>query len=115
MRKQSACLGLAMGVLLAHSTRAEAAVPRVWSLGTEALPDFPVQIGGKVWVEAPYRIRLNTTLGYLPAGYVDAINGILVAAGAYNATTADLIAAALKSSFVFRLHAGWRPLPRRGG
>ena len=50
----------------------------------------------------------------MPSGYADAINGVLVAAGAYDQTTADLIGAALKSSLIWRLHAGWRPFKKRG-
>jgi hypothetical protein len=83
-------------------------------LGVEVLTDFPVHVGGRIYVELPYRIRLSTTLGVLPGPYVDTINAILVSAGAYDQTTADLISAALKESLVFRLHGGWRPFKRRG-
>lgn len=105
---------------LATSPAASTAVepvsgPAPIQLGLEVLTDFPVQVGGRLWLELPYRIRISTTLGALPGPYVDAINAILVASGAYDRTTADLIRAALQESLVFRLHGGWRPLRRRGG
>ncbi len=73
-----------------------------------------MQVGARVWLELPYRIRLSTTFGYLPGPYVDTINAVLVAVDAYNQDTADLIKAALKNSFVFRAHGGWRPWRKRG-
>lgn len=87
---------------------------RSWHLGLEALTDFPLQIGGKIWLETPGRIRLSSSLGYLPGFYVDAINGILVGVGAYGQNTADMIRSSLKSSLIFRTHLGWRPIKRRG-
>jgi hypothetical protein len=87
---------------------------RRWHLGVEALTDFPVQVGGKLWLEMPYRLRVSTSLGFLPGPYVDAINAVLVAAGAYDQQTADIIRNSLQSSLIFRLHAGWRPIARRG-
>src|SRR5437868_4513066 len=84
-----------------------------YHLGVEALTDFPIDVGAKVWAEFPYRLRVNTSIGVLPGGYVDVINGILVAADAYTNSDADLIQTALKSSLIWRIHVGWRPFKRR--
>ena len=105
----------ALILLVLLTGRAEAWTRADWHLQIDALTDFPVDVGGKIALETPYRIQVTTTFGFLPSGYVDALNGILVAAGAYNQTTADLIAAAMQSSMVWRLHLGWRPWAKRGG
>ena len=63
------------------TVKAKTRQPRI-SLGAEALSEFPMQVGGRVWVELPGRIRLSTTLGYLPGAYESAVNAALVGAGA---------------------------------
>jgi len=88
--------------------------PQRYHLGIQILTDLPIQVGAKIWLELPYRLRLSTSFGYLPGGYVDIINDILVAAHAYSQSEADLIRSALQSSFIWRLHVGWRPLKNRG-
>ena len=100
-------------VLLTCPGTARAGEPR-WQAGLEALTDFPVQLGGKVWVELPHRLRVSTSLGVLPGGYVDVINSFLVGVGAYNEATADVVRSSLESSLIWRVHAGWRPMSRRG-
>jgi hypothetical protein len=85
-----------------------------WHLGLEALTDLPVQIGGHVSLETPYRIRVSTSLGFLPGPYVDLINAVVVAAGGYDEATADVIAGAISNSLVWRIHLGWRPFRGHG-
>ncbi|MBI5488447.1 MAG: hypothetical protein HY905_14030 [Deltaproteobacteria bacterium] len=80
-----------------------------WRLGMEALTDLPLQAGGRWWVEAPYGFHLDTSLGSLPAGYVDLINSAVVGLGGYGEDTATLIASVVSSSLVWRVHVGWRP------
>ncbi len=103
-------------LLLASTAQAQERRSRLenWHLGAEVLTDFPMQIGARVWVEFPHRLRLDTSFGGLPGPYVDVINDILVAANAYNQQTADLIKEALQSSLLWRIHFGWRPFKRRG-
>lgn len=103
-----------MVVVAALAGPARAAIPASVHLGAEAITDFPLEVGGRLWTELPHRLRLSAALGYLPGGYVDGINAILVGVGAYDQQTADTIRAALQSSLVFRAHAGWRPFTRRG-
>ncbi len=80
------------------------------ALGTE----FPMSVAARGQVEAPFRLRLSTTLGVLPRPYVGAINGFLVGIKAYDQSTADLIGSALSSSLIWRTHVGYRPFRRHG-
>jgi hypothetical protein len=110
-------IGLAMAIGLATvlcAARARAAEPSDWHLRAEAGTDFPVHVGGCVGAEFPYRLRLSTSVGYLPGPYVDAINGVVVGLGGYDQATADLVRSALQSSLVWRTHVGWRPFPKAG-
>lgn len=73
-----------------------------------------MSIGVRGQVEAPFRLRLSTTLGVMPGPYVGAINGFLVGVGAYNQATADLIREALATSLMWRTHLGYRPFRAHG-
>jgi hypothetical protein len=101
---------------LGNLARAQAPspAPDKWHLGVEVLTDFPLHVGGQVWVELPCRLRLTTSFGEMPDSYLDLINAVAVKAGAYNNATADLISEALDQAFSWRLQAGWRPFKRRG-
>ena len=85
-----------------------------WRFDAEGLTDVPVQVGGRFSVEGPLRLRLGTSLGVLPGPYVDLINEVVVAAGGYDDSTAELIRQSLKQSLVWRLHMGWRPFEGYG-
>jgi hypothetical protein len=85
-----------------------------WHLQVEALTDLPMNLGAKVIAEGPGRLRLSTSLGYLPGPYVDLVNAIVVGLGGYDQKTADLIRAALGSSLLSRTHLGWRPFATYG-
>ena len=88
--------------------------PKRWHLDVQAQTNFPVDIGGRLSLEMPGRLRLATSVGALPGSYVDVMNDVAVATGAYTKTTAKVLRGALQRSLVWRLHAGWRPFPRRG-
>ncbi len=90
------------------------AEPSRFHLDADLTTDFPVAIGGRVGLELPYRLRLSTSLGYLPSPYVEAINGFLVAIKAFDDATSALVKSALKSSLVWRTHVGIRPFARHG-
>jgi hypothetical protein len=85
-----------------------------YHLELRAQTDFPLSVGARIAAELPHRIQLSTALGGLPGGYVDVINAVVVAAGGYDETTAEIVRGALSSSLVWRTHVGWRPLKRRG-
>ncbi|HEU4405357.1 MAG TPA: hypothetical protein VFS43_08725 [Polyangiaceae bacterium] len=87
---------------------------RDWHLEAGVGTDVPVQVGARVGLEAPGRIRVSTSLGFLPAPYVDAINGVLVGVGAYGRDEADLVSNTLSSSLVWRTHVGIRPFADAG-
>lgn len=117
--------GLLAATVLASSSRASAADPAeapaapaaradAWRLQASAATDVPLDLGARLAVEAPFRMRLSTTLGYLPSFYSQTMNALLVKEGAYGQSTADLIEAALHSSLVWRTHAGVRPFPKLG-
>ena len=98
----------------ANAADPEAQVASPWHLQVEALTDVPIDVGGRVTVEGPLRLRLSTSLGVLPSPYVDLINDVAVSAGWYNQQTATLISDSLGSSLVWRTHIGWRPFARSG-
>ncbi|HEX8435450.1 hypothetical protein [Archangium sp.] len=85
-----------------------------WDITVEANTDFPLSVGGRLGVESPWRLRLSTSLGYLPGAYLQAVNEGAIALDAYDRDRADLIKEALKSSLVWRTHVGWRPFPGAG-
>lgn len=99
-----------MALVLAGS----AAHAEGWHLSAMVATNAPVDVGVRVDVEAPHRLRLSTSVGVMPEGYVSAINGLATAAGWYGDTEANLIQTALRSSIVWRTHLGWRPFPREG-
>jgi hypothetical protein len=98
----------------AQAGGASAPATRGWHLEAGVGTDFPVQVGARVGAEMPGRVRLSTSLGILPGPYVDAINGIVVATGAYGRDEADLVSNTLSTSLVWRTHVGWRPIASAG-
>ncbi len=101
-------------VAIALALVPSAAVAHPWHLQGSVGTDFPIALGARLDVEGPYRLRLSTSVGTMPGAYVDAINGIAIAAGWFTQSEADLIRVALRSSFVWRTHLGWRPWARHG-
>ena len=85
-----------------------------WKLYVEALNEVPLNVGVRLLAESPGRLRLGTSVGFLPDPYLDSINFIVVEAEVYNAQVADLIAVALKNSFLWKSYLGWRPVADLG-
>jgi hypothetical protein len=85
-----------------------------WSFQATAATDVPLDVGARVSLETPFRMRVSTGVGVLPSAYVQTMNALLVKEGAYDQATADLIEAALHSSLVWRTHVGVRPFPKLG-
>lgn len=85
-----------------------------WRGAVAAGTEFPMSFGVRGQIEAPFRLRLSTTLGVMPGPYVSAINGFLVGINAYDQATADLIRAALSASLMWRTHVGYRPFREHG-
>src|SRR6266545_1250172 len=61
-----------------RAERAPAPAADGWHLSLGAGTDFPVAVGGRVELEAPFRLHLSTSLGFIPGLYVDAINSVVV-------------------------------------
>ena len=97
-------------IILLYTTQALAQ----WDITLDASTDIPIQSGAHATLELPGRVRLSTTLGWLPGAYVKLINAVVVAAGGYDQSTADLVEHSLQNSLVLRLHAGWRPFESLG-
>lgn len=121
--KRPLMAGLALLALLAAPFSPARAEPTTISkparqpsllVGAEALTELPLLVGGRLWVELPGRIRVSTSLGYLPEAYGSAFNQALVSAGAYDQQTGDVVGAALASSLVWRVDLGWRPVSGSG-
>lgn len=84
-------------------------------LRVEALTDAPLHVGVGALAELPFRLRVATSLGFLPAGYVRLSNSVVQAFDdSYTDATAQLVEDALQSSLVWRVQAGWRPWGARG-
>jgi len=85
-----------------------------WHLDTMVGTAFPLDVGGRIQVETPHRVRVGVDVGFMPGPYQDAIQGVLVAAGTYDEEQAQIVADSLSSSFTLRVGLGWRPLVREG-
>ncbi len=85
-----------------------------WRYRLEAVTDFPVSAGIGGLVESPGRLRVSTSLGYLPPVYLNAVNSIAVELDAYSENIADLIETAFDNSLVWRTQVGWRPWENKG-
>ena len=85
-----------------------------WHLLAEAQTIVPLTVGAKLTLEMPWRIRASVGAGWLPGGYVDLINAVVVAAGGYDENTARVIRSSLESSLILRFHLGWRPFRAYG-
>ncbi len=75
---------------------------------------FPVEVGGRLQVELPGRVRVGVHGGFMPGDYVDVINLVLVGFDVYNDVTAELIRSTISQSGIVGVDVGWRPLPRAG-
>jgi hypothetical protein len=78
-------------------------------LHLELVTDVPLHAGGRLDLDLPSGLKLHTTLGGMPEDYIGVINSTVVSLGGYDTKTAEVVAAALKDSLVWRVHAGWRP------
>jgi hypothetical protein len=79
--------------------------------------DFPVLVGAGADVELPYRLRTATSMGWMPPGYLEASNGVLVPMfedQGYGEAQADLVESALDNALVWRTTIGWRPFDKLG-
>jgi hypothetical protein len=76
-------------------------------VAAEAGSDFPVAIAGRSVFTLPYGVQASVGVGFMPQGYTKVINATLVAAGAYERQTADLIEHAVGNSLYGEVRLGW--------
>ncbi len=79
-----------------------------WRLDGKLGTEVPLDLGAKLDAEAPYGLKLSSSVGFLPVLYLDALNGFLVGAGAYSDQGGQLVRASLAHALVWRTHAGYR-------
>lgn len=75
---------------------------------------FPLSFTAEGTVELPYRILIQGDLGWMPSPYSNTIVNLLGTFGVLDPVEEGLVKTALKSSFVGRLSAGFRPFPKLG-
>jgi hypothetical protein len=109
MRFRILSLVLALGAVF-RSAPARAGVPTVLEVGT----DFPLDAEARVRLELPLRLQLMGSMGAMPSPYLDVANDVLVASGAYDQATANLIQVALQQSAIAQVRLGWRPWAAHG-
>ncbi|GAB4543906.1 MAG: hypothetical protein Tsb0020_55480 [Haliangiales bacterium] len=80
-----------------------------WQLRALLGTAVPIDVGLGATLEAPFGLRVGTSVGYVPGPYVDLINAVATRLEFYDDATADLISAVLQRSLVWNLRAGWRP------
>lgn len=86
-----------------------------WTVRPEIGTDLPVQFGGGVLVEGPYRLRGRLAIGYLPGAYVGLANTLAQGlAPDYTDKQAKLVRSALRTSLAWRTQLGWRPFADAG-
>lgn len=84
------------------------------SVAADLGSSFPTDVGARLGVEVPGRVRLEASAGILPRAYLDAINDAATANRWYQDKDAQLIDAALEDALVLRARVGWRPAAHRG-
>ena len=85
-----------------------------WFTDIEAVTEVPLSLGLRIAIESPKRIRVGFSVGSSPEAYIETVNSVIVAAGAYDAQTAELIASSFDRSIAMRLDLGWRPIADAG-
>lgn len=85
------------------------------SFRVEALTDVPLMLGAGVLFEGDSRLRLRTSLGVMPKGYLRLSNALVERANEeYPEAAKILVERALDESIVWRSQVGWRPFERAG-
>lgn len=85
-----------------------------WAFSVEGVTNAPVDIGGRLSLETPFRLRLSTGLGIVPGGYLGLINNAVEATGAYDELVAGLVNTGFDRGRVWRTQLGIRPFKNSG-
>jgi hypothetical protein len=81
-----------------------------WMLAIEGYTTAPVDIGGRVTFETPFRLRLSGAYGIVPGAYFGLVNDVVEESGAYDSFGADFVEANLDDGHVWRAMVGFRPV-----
>jgi hypothetical protein len=81
-----------------------------WLLSLEGYTTVPVDVGGRVTFETPFRLRLSAAYGIVPGAYFGLVNDAVEASGAYDSFGADFVEASLDDGHVWRAMIGLRPV-----
>jgi hypothetical protein len=81
-----------------------------WLLSLDAYTAVPVDIGARVSVETPFRLRASAAYGIVPGAYLGLVNSAVESTGAYDALVADVISASFEDGTVLRATVGYRPI-----
>lgn len=92
----------------------EATEISAWHLDLFANSEFPIDVGGGVAVELPWRLRLEVGAGWMPPPYAGVINDTVIALGGWTESEGELITSVLTDSLVLDVRAGWRPWAKHG-
>jgi len=71
-------------------------------------------VGGRLGIEFPGRVRLSSSVGYVPDAYLSTINAAAEELEVYDERVGDLIEETLEQGVVWRTHVGWRPFKHAG-
>lgn len=113
-KKQVAQAETSAPVAASTKKRTEASGLKDWHLTAEAVVTVPMDVGGRVMIEMPGRLRLSSSLGVLPTSFVGLINAGMVGAGVYSQGVGAALESSLGDSLVWRIHAEWRPFADAG-
>lgn len=82
----------------------------------EFTTDFPIQLGLGAIIELDHRIRLQSTLGWMPKSYIRTTNDLVhqIIPESYPPETAQLVEDTIKNSLVWTIKGGWRPFENSG-
>jgi hypothetical protein len=83
-------------------------------LSLEAVTNAPVDVGGRVTFEAPFRVRLSAGFGVVPSFYLGLVNGAIQRTGAYDMMFGQAGSGAYDGGSAWRAQIGVRPFKNSG-
>jgi hypothetical protein len=81
-----------------------------WLLAIEGYTTAPVDLGGRITFETPFRLRLSGAYGIVPGAYFGLVNDAVEESGAYDSFGAQSVDASLDDGHVWRAMIGMRPV-----
>ncbi len=88
--------------------------PDEWMFSLEAVTNLPIDVGGRVTLQSPSRVRLSTGFGAVPNSYLGIISRFFDGSSAYEDLVGDRAAIDFGGGTSWRTQIGLQPLPNRG-